>query len=333
MVRQSLIAATLLSMATPALAQEEWSFMRPDGHAPIGVMAGRTLDPGAMEVSYRFVTQQSRGVWSGSDSIGLAQALVNYPIAPLELTSQTHNVSFAYGATERVSVFANFSFVSSERQQIARTGTTATATQIRDLGDMEISGLYRFIEEGLYLAHAQLGVLIPTGASDPQVSGQDVPYDLRPGAGSFGLTPGLTVQTQNERGSVGAQLKGRFYIGENSSSYRMGNRYEGSGWMALRMNEYFSFSARVRYEHWNRIRGAGDPELLAILNQDPGNNPANLAGNRTDILLGMNFYIPEDAHLGGNRLALEWVSPANRDYLGDQLGLVSGLVLGWQMTF
>ena len=44
---------------------------------------------------------------------------------------------------------------------------------------------------------------------------------------------------------MGAQLRGRFYLGENGSSYRLGNRYEGSSWISLRMNEYFSVSARV----------------------------------------------------------------------------------------
>lgn len=333
MVRQSLIAVTLVALAAPAAAQEDWTSRRPDGHAPIGVTADRVLVPGEMQVTYRLVSQQSRGVWFGSDSLGLTQTLVDYPIAPLELTSQTHNLAFSYGATDRLSVFANLSFVSQERQQIARNAAVATATEVQELGDLELAGLYQFIREGAYVAHAQLGVLVPTGASDPQVGGQDVPYDLRPGAGSFGFTPGFAVQTQNERGSVGAQVKGRFYVGENSSDYRLGNRYEGSGWIALRMNEYFSFSARVRYENWARIRGGGDPELAAIVDQDPGNNPSNLAGHRTDILLGMNFYIPEDAHLGGNRIAIEWVSPANRTYKGDQLGLVSGLVIGWQMSF
>jgi hypothetical protein len=331
MVRQSLFALALVTVASPLGAQEEWTSRRPDGHAPFGVTAGRILDAGEMEVTYRFAQLSSKGVWFGGDSLGLAQTLVNYPIAPLELTSQAHNVAFAYGASERLSVFANLQFVSRERQQIARTASTATATTVRELGDMELSALYAFIQEGLYVAHAQFGVLVPTGASDPGTG--NLPYDVRPGSGSFGFTPGLTVQTQNERGSVGAQLKGRVYVGENSSGYRLGSRAEGSGWIALRLNEYFSFSARVQYESWSRIRGAGDPDLVAIQTQDPGNLGSNQAGHRTDLLLGLNFYIPDGAHLGGNRLAIELLSPANRTYNGDQLGLVSGVIVGWQMVF
>lgn len=338
MVRQSLIAATLIAVASPAFAQEEWTSRRPDGHAPFGVTAGRILDPGEMELTYRLVHLRSEGVWRSADSVNFqtpdpTQPLFPYALAPRNLTNQTHNVAIAYGASERLSLFANLSYSSRERERVEANDPTgpSTSMDVEELGDMEVSALYAFVAEGLYVAHAQLGVLIPTGDSDPDAG--NLPYDMRPGAGSFGITPGVTVQTQNERGSVGAQLKSRIYIGENSADYRLGTQYEGSGWIALRINDYFSVSARIQYQNWSRIRGSGDPDLAPILSDDPGNEAGNFSGRRTDVLLGANFYIPEGAHLGGHRVAIELLSPANRFYRGYQLGLDTGLIVGWQMTF
>lgn len=335
MVRESLLAGALLVVAAPVVAQEEWTSHRPDGHAPFGVTGGRVLTPGELEATYRFVQIDSRGIWNGTDSLRLAQVHASFLVAPRELSDQAHNLAVAYGVTPRVSVFANLSFRSLERQELDRSANR-TIRSVNTLGDMELAALYEFITEGPYVAHVQMGALLPTGSFDP--GNDSLTYDMRPGSGSFGFTPGLTVQTQNERGSVGAQVKGRMYLGNNGSNFKVGNRVEGSTWIGLRINEYFSFSARVRFESWGRISGVGDPQLVAIEDNsatpvDPGNNGSNQAGSGTDVLVGINFYIPEQAHLGGSRLAVEVLTPASRSYSGPQLGRIGGIIVGWQMTF
>ena len=64
MVRKILIVTTLLTVASPLAAQEEfvWTSKRPDGHAPIGMTGARTLEGGAVEFSYRFSQLNSKGV-------------------------------------------------------------------------------------------------------------------------------------------------------------------------------------------------------------------------------------------------------------------------------
>jgi hypothetical protein len=109
MVRKSLLVAVLLAIATPIAAQQEyvWTSKRPDGHAPIGVMNGRTLERGAVEFSYRYSQLSSRGVWLANDSLPLETTLEFYDVAPLTLTNQTHNFSVSVGATENLSFVAN----------------------------------------------------------------------------------------------------------------------------------------------------------------------------------------------------------------------------------
>ncbi|MSR21874.1 MAG: hypothetical protein EXR91_13040 [Gemmatimonadetes bacterium] len=70
MVRRSLIAAALVAVSSPVAAQEEeyvWASGRPDSQAPIGVFGARTLDAGALELTYRFNQMNSRGVWFSTD--------------------------------------------------------------------------------------------------------------------------------------------------------------------------------------------------------------------------------------------------------------------------
>jgi hypothetical protein len=80
MVRKSLIVATLLIIASPLTAQEEyvWMSKRPDGHAPSGMRGASLLDAGAIEVGYRFIQLNSKGVWIGNDSVPLATTLEFY---------------------------------------------------------------------------------------------------------------------------------------------------------------------------------------------------------------------------------------------------------------
>jgi hypothetical protein len=67
--------------------------------------------------------------------------------------------------------------------------------------------------------------------------------------------------------------------------------------------------------------------------RDPGNAAFFLEGERVDMPIGINFYLPEGARFGGQRLSLEAVFPLSHEYEGPQLGVDWGLVIGWHMAF
>ena len=117
MVRKSLIVATLVAVASPIAAQEDlmWTSKRPDGHAPIGVIGGRTLERSAVEFSYRFTQLNSQGVWFANDSLSTEFTLELYEVAPLALTNQTHSFSVAVGATESLTFLAGIDYSSRQR--------------------------------------------------------------------------------------------------------------------------------------------------------------------------------------------------------------------------
>ena len=338
MVRKILIVATLFTVAWPLAAQEDyvWTSKRPDGHAPIGMRGGRTLESGAIEFSYRFSQLNSKGVWLANDSLPLATTLEFYDQAPLTLSNQTHNASVSYGVTQELTLIAGIDYSSRQREQLT-TGGVFYVTKSRILGDLTVSGLYNFLEVGGYKAHIHLGARVPTGSTDINAetpfSSPDIermPYDMRPGAGTFALLPALTVQTQNEVASVGGQVNAMVPLGTNDNGYSLGNSFDATAWAAYMVNEYISISARVMWQNWGGIQGA-DPALDP--DQDPGNDGFFLEGERIDLPIGINFYLPEGSRFEGHRLSIEAIFPISHEYEGPQFGLDWGVVVGWQVVF
>jgi hypothetical protein len=184
------------------------------------------------------------------------------------------------------------------------------------------------------VAHISLGALIPTGKTD--ITGQTrngqgpLPYDMRPGGGTFGVLPGITLQSQNDKATVGLQMRGTIRFGENDLGYTVGNVYESSGWAAYRLNDFFAVTARAHFVKWNGIDGA-DPGLDPT--EDPGNDGYFSSGRRLDLPLGLNLRMPEGSRFAGHNLSVEWIFPVSQKYDGPQLGADWGVVAGWQVVF
>lgn len=338
MVRKSLLAATLILVATPLAAQEQtvWNPNRPDGHAPLGIRADRTLGAGQFQVTYRFAEVKSKGVWFDNDSLDLETTLEFYQVAPLSMDNLLHGISLAYGITPDITVMASLDYSQRERQQLTDDGIFYV-TDSDGLGDLELSGLYRFFNDGPYRAHVEAGVIVPTGDFDaraptPFSSPDDeaLPYDMRPGGGVWGFMPGATAQAQNEHGTVGGQIRAAMFFGTNDLGYTPGSRTEATGWGSYRLNDYFSISARGRYVSWSGIEGQ-DPDLDPA--RDPGNENFFAQGSRLDIPVGLNFYLPAGSRFAGHRVAIEYIYPAHHSFEGPQMGLDHALVVGWQLVF
>jgi len=334
MVRRSLIVAALVVIATPLTAQDEWTWTseRPDGAAPIGVSGDRTLAQSEVHLTYRLAQFNSRGVWFVNDSLPLATTLQLYSVAPLTLSRQTHSVTVAAGVTPDLTLMASAEFSIFEREHITDAGIFYL-TGAEDFGDISVNALYSILNQGGTRAHLQMGLLLPTGPTGARVdtpfgADQVQPYDMRAGGGTFALTPGATVQNQNEMGTVGAQFTARINVGTGGRDYTLGDLYRADGWAALHINANFSVSGGLRYRSWGNVDGF-DPELNPA--QDPGNDGLFMAGQRLDLPLGVNLFMPEGTVLAGHRVFAEATYTLHHDYEGPQLGLDWGLTLGYQV--
>lgn len=334
MVQRSLLAVLTLLVAAPVAAQDTiWTSTRPDGHAPLGIHGARTLPVEEFEVTYRFSKMDDKGIWFDNDSLPLFTTLDFYQVAPLTQNNLSHEIEVAYGLTEELTLMGSLRYVQLERRQ-QTDDDLLYITEADDLGDLEVHGIYDIFRSGPYMATAKMGVLIPIGASDPQVvtpfsgaGGEPLSYDMRPGAGVFAAMPGLTAQVQNEAGTVGAQLQGQLHFGENDSGFTPGDRFEGTFWAAYRINDAFSVSARLDYQSWTRVEGF-DPRLDPF--RDPSHDGFFAEGSRTSIPIGINFVMPESSPVAGYRLAVEYIYPIDQEFEGPQLGFSRGLIVGVQ---
>jgi hypothetical protein len=351
MVRRSLIAAALWVVASPLTQpvqlaaqvepeQHVWTAGRPDSEAPIGVYGARTLEAGALQLTYHYKQENSRGVWFATDSLPLATTLQLYTVAPLALSNITHSVTGSFGVTDRLTLSATAEFSLIEREQITNGGVLYI-TGVEGLGDLTASATYEVVRQGPYRLNFSAGAVIPTGqartyADTPFGADQALPYDQRPGSGTFAVVPGISGQMQNEVGSIGAQFKARIYVGDAHISdgleFTPGDRYQADGWAAYAINSVLSVSAGLRWATWGRLEGA-DPQLSPT--QDPGSDPVTgmAGGQRADMPIGVNVLLPEGSVLAGHRLYAEAVYAMHHDYEGVRLGLDWGFNFGWSMGF
>lgn len=314
--------------------------MRPDGQAPVGIVDGQLLPRHKVQFGYRFIQEDYKGLWMNHDSLTLNDGLQYFSVVPRSLQNQTHELSVAFAPTSTLTLTARMTYSQRQREEWYLVNDTLYyhQTNVKELGDLEVSALYDVYHQGPYRAHLHLGALFPTGAYDPtgltpfSANQQSLPYDMRAGAGTYAVLPGITMLAQNEYGSVGVQARGTFYVGTNQKGFAPGNVYDFTAWAGYRLNDYFSISARARYKRWDAIKGA-DPDVSAYVLQDPGYNGYYVKGYRLEIPVGLNIFVPEGMPLAGNRLSVEFMRVASQYYDGAQLGADWGIVLGWQTMF
>ncbi|MDH3272047.1 MAG: hypothetical protein OEN56_11975 [Gemmatimonadota bacterium] len=342
-------AAAIFAVATPLTAQqtmmsgpEEWTWSsdRPDAAGPLGMFGAGTLGMGQIELTYNFSQMNARGVWFAKDSLDLATTLALYNDAPLTRSDIRHQVRIGYGVTDELTLVARGEFAVLERETIANNGLIRTG--IENFGDVEVGAVYTVYGEGPYRLNVQGGGIIPTGASTTYAdttasqSGTQtpLPYDMRPGSGTFGVTAALSGSVQNQVGSLGAQFRMRVNVGSNSAGtaggYTLGDMYEFNGYAAYNINEYLSIMAGGRWQSWDNIAGFDD---RLDVDGDPHNMGAMLAGQRAMLPMSITLVLPESSVLGGHRLSFEAIYSMHHDYEGPQLGLDWGLNFGYTITY
>lgn len=335
MVRKSLLAVLLLAIASPLAAQDEyaWSSKRPDAAPPFGVLTAQMLAKGEFQLTYRYHQANAKGVWYGSDSLYYADATDYFPVVPLVRRNKASGLTLAFAPTDGVTLMATMDYAKSYREY-AYQDTSYNNEAGYELGDLQVTGLFSVYDKGAYRARVELGGIAPTGTYDVRqnVNGTSVrlPYDMRPGSGVFGVVSGLTLEAQNEVGTVGAQAEGTFRFGRNDLDYSPGNEYGINTWASYRINDFFAVSARGHYVKWESIRGA-DPNLDDTT--DPGNVAYWSGGHRFDVPVGLTVLMPEGTRLAGNRLSVEWIFPVSQHYEYLSMGADWALVAGWQITF
>ncbi|MEM6910857.1 MAG: transporter [Verrucomicrobiota bacterium] len=318
-----------------------WTSLRPDGHAPIGVMRDHTHSAGQFMLSYRVMHMSMGGNFVGSDQVSDRQVITptalggqGFLVTPTEMTMTMHMLGAMFAPTEDLTLLAMVPYVLLEMDHLRspalgapRTFTTAS----EGFGDASLGLLYDLLDLRGQKVHGGLQLILPTGKTDqtdfvPGPGETRLPYPMQSGFGSWGLQPSLTYLVQSGAWSGGAQGSYQFFLQKNQEDYRPGNRAEATAWLARQLAPWLSASLRVKYSRWENIRGR-DPQLLPL--PVPTTRPDLRGGDRVDLAAGLNLYQART----GLRFGLEYLHPVWQDLDGPQLGSrgewVAGIQLAW----
>ena len=354
-IKKAAASLTIISLTTSVAAHDEWSGARPDGHAPIGVMADHYHKKGEWMTSYRYMFMSMDGNRMGDDELSVAQVApgtgVGFPIVPTKMYMGMHMFGMMYAPSDRVTLMGMLNYTSMEMDHVNATagvvgglpagGTFRTKTD--GIGDLTLGGLFKMYNHERHSLHFNLGLSLPTGSIDEQdvtpgmpggLARRILPYPMQLGSGTVDVRPGMTYLGQTEDWSWGAQAMATVRIDENSAGYKLGDQIDLSGWIARRLSDWMSGSFRMRSLTWGNISGSdarlapGGPLGFPVETADPNRR----GGTRLDALLGANFYI-RNGMLKGHRIAVEAGLPVYQYLNGPQLQTDWSIVAGWQYAF
>jgi hypothetical protein len=121
-LKTALIASVSLNLIGPASAHDEWTGARPDGHAPIGVMADHYHKKGEWMTSYRYMFMSMDGNRMGDDNLSTAQVApgtgVGFPIVPIKMHMGMHMLGMMYAPSDRVTLMGMLNHTSMEMDHL-----------------------------------------------------------------------------------------------------------------------------------------------------------------------------------------------------------------------
>ncbi len=330
---------------------------------PAGVMGAHMHSPGTWIVDYRLMLMQMNHLLDGKTKQSPQQTLFGIyrdprvmmpmtglaPPSPLlppagieenqfrymsvgqDMSMEMHMIDVMYQFSEDTMLMLMVPYMRSRMSMLANNFQTANMSA-KGVGDLSFSALFRVRQFREHQLFSGGGLSLPTGSIDerdwmPQMGRSPVAYAMQPGVGTPSALLQIGYSGRADRFSWGAQLDGVLRVGKNDNNYRVGNRYTGTAWSALRLADWISASLRVQHSSWDNYTGQ-DPSLDPMM--DPGNDPRLQGGARTDILAGVNLVATAGAfagarlffeagqpiyqHLHGPQMATDWVANVGAMY-------------------
>lgn len=306
---------------------------------------------GEWMVGYRYMPMHQDGLLDGSEAVSKEEAYTSeasggygYHNAPEDMDMVMHMIEVMYAPTDRWTLMAMIPYIRMEMNaELHSHGADPPVPyemESEGLGDISLTAMRRLTPvTAAHQGFASIALSVPTGSITEE---DDMPhgpggapiamrmeYPMQLGSGTYDLKPGLTYLGQSDRWSWGAQGIATIRLGENDQGYTLGNRSDLTGWIAYGWNQALSTSLRLAFASWGNIDGRDErisPDM------SPAADPRAQGGERVDIGLGANIYLPGGA-LQGHRLGAEVLLPVTQRLDGPQLETDWAAVLGWQYAW
>ena len=271
-------------------------------HAPIGIMGDHMHKKGEWMFSYRKMQMdmkntQNRNMSTEMDMIG---------------------AMYAPNDDVTLMIMTNYLKKTMDPMNMGNMGNMGNMRN-NGLGDTKISTLLSLSSHGYNNLHINLGVSIPTGNVEENMS-----YSMQLGSGTYDLETGITYNGQGNKLYWGGQIKTITRI-DGSEDYKFGNQYSLNAWgMHLISNKSYG-SLRLGYTEWKSINGEGSTLEAASMMAPP--NSANSGGYRTVLSLGLNFLNFENQQIG-----IEYSTILDEKLSQGQMEMQDMLTVGYQIA-
>lgn len=358
--RTIFLAATsglLLNLGpAPAFAEHSHSSVRPDSHAPAGVMADHIHKAGEWMFSYRYMNMlmQDNAIDENNVSPEQIVTTVANPFAgqpmqpptlrvvPTDMRMEMHMLGAMYAPNDHFTLMLMLPYATRTMNHITFQGGMGTTrlgsfqTQSSGLGDVKVRGLFAVDHSASRSTHASFGISLPTGsiaATDRILTPMGatptprLPYPMQVGSGTYDLLPGLTHSGHAGIWGWGAQYEGQIRLGRNNEDYSFGDTHVISAWASVQPASMMSLSLRVRGQNQATIDGSDAQIIAPVQTADPDHH----GGDRVDIGAGIN--LAGQGRLRGHRLSVEWLEPVYQNLNGPQLEVRQVLSAGYQYAF
>ncbi len=342
----ALVAALFAALCGgSALGAEEAS---PEiAHPPIGVFGESVHQSGEVKLSYRLHIENQNELMEGAVQISPSQIQGQYPdgSVPQAFRSYAHVIELAWKPSDSVTLFVTVPFLEKKLDQTVVSTGERYKISSRGFGDVVFNGLYRVFADENHRVHLSIGLSLPSGSTNesteapaglgppgqevPAGSLQRLPYIMQLGSGTLSLRPGFTYNGLYRKTFWGAQVLGVLEAGTNSEGYKAGNVYSFSGWVGRHWKPWLRTSFRAKWKQWFDPTGADDQLDPAL---SPLANTSMQAGQRLDLLFGVDFYV-FGGRLKGSRFSIEAGLPTLQELKGPQLGTSWLLTTGLQYAF
>ena len=321
--------------------------------SPSGIMLGHEHGKGTWKISYRYMNMVMEGNLSGTEKVNDNYVFNKYIMSPQNMHMDMHMIMGMYGITNKFSLMAMFNYnvmsmnmnmlpgtmhmhMSGSTMVMSESTSNAMRSKSSGLGDTKLYLVYTLVNHNQHHIMLSEGFNIPTGSihvkganDDMMYPGEQLPYMMQMGSGSFDFMPGVTYLLKTNKTSFSTQVTSVIRPFSNSVNYHLGNELTLNAWVAHKWLPWISTSARAEGNFIGAIVGQ-DNQLVQVM--EPDANPKCYGGRFVNAYVGLNFYLTK-GWLKNNKLSVEFGMPVYQNVNGIQLAQKSTLSAGWLISF
>lgn len=289
---------------------------------------------GTFQLGYQFTHTNMTNYLDGSRRLSLEDVLLLYPVAPVEMEIDLHQIEARYVPTTNIAFTLTMPYLSQTTEHVRRQDEEFEISShgVSDL--VLLSSINLFPQNGDQYV-LDFGISLPTGSitktgTTPRGPNTKLPYPMQLGSGTYDFIASLKFINQLGTWRYGVKAQGKLRTGMNKEHYGLGNRLHLSLWLSPKWSDWLAPVLNLNATVWGKIQGA-DPDLDPLI--APVANPDFHGGQKAEIKLQLTVASPS-GHLKGSQLSVEYGLPIYQSLNGPQLeaGRRCGLSLQWAIN-